>query len=94
MERRTLREALAAAVEAAGADAGTLSQLLGDVLILVEEQAPPGRTLQSGHGYLVSASQPIRRPAMANDLDMTPSETPRGNRSAPGTRRWRSSRSR
>lgn len=49
-----LRQALAAAVGAAGADAGAVSQLLGDVLILVAEQAPPGRTMLSGHGYLVS----------------------------------------
>jgi GAF domain-containing protein len=49
-----LRRMLAAAIEAARADAGSISQLLGDVLILVAEQAPAGRSLQTGHGYLVS----------------------------------------
>lgn len=49
-----IRQTLAAAIDAAGADAGAISQLLGDVLILVAEQAPAGRNMQSGHGYLVS----------------------------------------
>lgn len=52
--RSQLEQTLAAAVEAVEADAGAISQLLGDVLILVAEQAPPGRTFQTGQGYLVS----------------------------------------
>jgi GAF domain-containing protein len=54
VERAQLQEMLVAAIDAAGADAGAISQLLGDVLILVADQAPPGRVLQTGHGYLVS----------------------------------------
>ncbi len=54
VERAQLEQTLAAAIDAAGADAGAISQLLGDVLILVAERAQPGRPLQTGHGYLVS----------------------------------------
>ncbi len=54
VERAQLQEILVAAIDAAGADAGAISQLLGDVLILVADRAPPGRVLQTGHGYLVS----------------------------------------
>jgi GAF domain-containing protein len=35
------------------ADACTVSRVIGDVLILVTEQAPKGRTLLMGQGYLV-----------------------------------------
>jgi GAF domain-containing protein len=43
--------ALAAALDA---DACAISRALGDVLLLVTECVPPGRTLQLGQGYLVS----------------------------------------
>jgi len=36
------------------ADACTISRVIGDVLILVAETTPPGRTLQLGYGFLVS----------------------------------------
>ncbi len=49
-----LKQTLTSVLDATGADAGSISQLLGDVLILVADQAPPGRVLQTGHGYLVS----------------------------------------
>jgi GAF domain-containing protein len=35
------------------ADASTVSRAIGDVLILVTERAPEGRTLLMGQGYLV-----------------------------------------
>ena len=35
------------------ADACSVSRVIGDVLILVTERAPEGRTLQLGQGYLV-----------------------------------------
>ena len=35
------------------ADASSVSRVIGDVLILVAECAPEGRTLQMGQGYLV-----------------------------------------
>jgi hypothetical protein len=41
-------------VDALGAQACAVSRVLGDVLILVAEHAPPGTTLQLGQGYLVS----------------------------------------
>ena len=40
------------------------------------------------------ANQPIRSPAIANDLDMTPSDTPRSVASAPVGSRSASSNSR
>jgi GAF domain-containing protein len=36
------------------ADACAISRAIGDVLLLVTETVPPGRTLQLGQGYLVS----------------------------------------
>jgi GAF domain-containing protein len=36
------------------ADACAISRVIGDVLLLVTETVPPGRTLQLGQGYLVS----------------------------------------
>src|SRR5260221_158591 len=35
------------------ADASAVSRVIGDVLIMVAECAPEGRTLQMGQGYLV-----------------------------------------
>lgn len=43
-----------ALVEALEADSCAISRVLGDVLLLVTECVPPGRTLQLGQGYLVS----------------------------------------
>jgi GAF domain-containing protein len=40
-------------VEGLAADACTVSRAIGDVLILVTERAPEGRTLLLGQGYLV-----------------------------------------
>jgi GAF domain-containing protein len=40
-------------VTALGADACGISRMVGDMLILVAEAAPGGRTLQLGQGYLV-----------------------------------------
>jgi GAF domain-containing protein len=40
-------------VDALQADACTVSRAIGDVLILVTERAPEGRTLLMGQGYLV-----------------------------------------
>jgi transcriptional regulator with GAF, ATPase, and Fis domain len=40
-------------VEHLKADACGVSRVIGDVLILVAERAPEGRTLQMGQGYLV-----------------------------------------
>jgi GAF domain-containing protein len=41
-------------VEAIDADACAISRTIGDVLIMVAEHVPPGRTLLHGQGYLVS----------------------------------------
>lgn len=40
-------------VDRLDADACAISRVIGDVLILVAESAPPGHTLQLGQGYLV-----------------------------------------
>ena len=40
-------------VDSLDADACTVSRVIGDVLILVAERAPEGRTLLVGQGYLV-----------------------------------------
>jgi GAF domain-containing protein len=41
-------------VSALDAEACAISRVIGDVLLLVTEAVPPGRTLQLGQGYLVS----------------------------------------
>jgi GAF domain-containing protein len=57
MNNLRLRDLLAATAQelVAGldADACTVSRVIGDVLILVAEQAPEGTTLLMGQGYLV-----------------------------------------
>jgi transcriptional regulator with GAF, ATPase, and Fis domain len=35
------------------ADASSISRVIGDVLIMVSEVVPEGRTMQMGHGFLV-----------------------------------------
>jgi len=52
--KQSLQAAVEAAVEAVGARAGSISQMLGDVLLHLVEHVPGGGTLQTGHGYLVS----------------------------------------
>lgn len=49
-----LEETSRALVAALDADACAISRAIGDVLLLVTEAVPPGRTLQLGQGYLVS----------------------------------------
>jgi hypothetical protein len=59
-----------------------ISRMIGDVLVMVAEHAPDGRTLQLGQGYLVSdypATQAVldrREPAMLSleDEDVDPAE--------------------
>jgi GAF domain-containing protein len=57
MNNLRLRDLLAATAQelVAGldADACTVSRVIGDVLILVTEEAPEGKTLLMGQGYLV-----------------------------------------
>ena len=57
MTNLRLRDLLAATardlVAGLDADACTVSRVIGDVLILVTEQAPEGKTLLMGQGYLV-----------------------------------------
>jgi transcriptional regulator with GAF, ATPase, and Fis domain len=48
-----LAEAARELVDRLTADASSVSRVIGDVLILVAECAPEGRTLQMGQGYLV-----------------------------------------
>jgi len=43
-----------ALIEALEADGCAISRVVGDVLLLVTEQVPPGRTAQVGAGYLLS----------------------------------------
>ena len=45
---------MTAAVDAVGAQAGSISQMIGDVLLQVVEHVPGGGTLRTGQGYLVS----------------------------------------
>ena len=56
-ETRSLREVLSAMaddlIDRLEADACALSRVIGDVLILVAERVPDGRTLLQGQGYLV-----------------------------------------
>jgi GAF domain-containing protein len=49
-----LEEASRDLVAGLDADACAISCAIGDVLLLVTERVPPGRTLQLGQGYLVS----------------------------------------
>ena len=49
-----LEETSRALVAALDSDACAISRAIGDVLLLVTEAVPPGRTLQLGQGYLVS----------------------------------------
>lgn len=57
MTNLRLRDLLAATardlVAGLDADACTVSRVIGDVLILVTEEAPEGKTLLMGQGYLV-----------------------------------------
>jgi len=48
-----LAETIRELVDRLDADAGAISRVIGDVLILVSERAPEGRTMQMGQGYLV-----------------------------------------
>jgi transcriptional regulator with GAF, ATPase, and Fis domain len=48
-----LAEAARELVDRLNGDASSVSRVIGDVLILVAECAPDGRTLQMGQGYLV-----------------------------------------
>jgi GAF domain-containing protein len=54
VSKQALERALVAAVEVVDARAGSISQMLGDVLLQVAEHVPGGGTLRTGHGYLVS----------------------------------------
>ncbi len=49
-----LRTAAVALVELAGAQACSISRILGDALVIVTEYAPAGESLSLGHGYLVT----------------------------------------
>jgi GAF domain-containing protein len=81
-----LHELLAATaqeiVSSLDADACTVSRVIGDVLILVTEHAPEGRTLLMGQGYLVS-DYPVTQEVLASgrahaltlaDVDVDPAE--------------------
>jgi GAF domain-containing protein len=78
--RHTLGQAVTAAVDAVGAQAGGISQMIGDVLLQVVEHVPGGGTLQTGHGYLVSdypVTQDVlsaRRPRLVSLDDDEPDE--------------------
>jgi transcriptional regulator with GAF, ATPase, and Fis domain len=59
------------------ADASSVSRVIGDVLILVAECAPEGRTLQMGQGYLVPdypATQAVLRTGAPRALTMADDE--------------------
>jgi GAF domain-containing protein len=69
-------------VDAVDGVACVISRMIGDVLVMVAEHAPGGRTLQLGQGYLVSdypATQVVldrREPALLSleDEDVDPAE--------------------
>lgn len=69
-------------VHALEADACTVSRAIGDVLILVAERAPEGRTLLIGQGYLVPDYPPTQevlstgrpRALTLSDSDVDPAE--------------------
>jgi transcriptional regulator with GAF, ATPase, and Fis domain len=69
-----------AVVDAVDAQAGGISQMIGDVLLQVVEHVPGGGTLQTGHGYLVSdypVTQDVlsaRRPRLVSLDDDHPDE--------------------
>jgi GAF domain-containing protein len=69
-------------VSSLDADACTVSRVIGDVLILVTERAPEGRTLLMGQGYLVP-DYPLTQEVLASglpraltlaDVDVDPAE--------------------
>jgi GAF domain-containing protein len=57
-------------VERLPADASSVSRVVGDLILLVSERAPEGRTLHMGQGYLVS-DYPATKSVLATGVPYT-----------------------